>query len=502
MARMPMPEDRLKQLLAEATDAAVYDLTSISHSTIPTLRHRFGIPNPWAGAEIGIRKAAGRVVLERWKDWQDGVYPDPISREKLDKQVTRAAKGETRAKQTPTMTPAALLVAARQHFIGPGRGHWPSLDDLRRYCGETPETVKRLVENLIDRRLAVMDGDQVVPWEAKPSTVVVRQMTDEERARYGPPGPMSRMGERQPRPIGLFPDPNHPPTPEKQEVHDEMNRIDWPEDSVLIARAEKLMEQHDNWAAVLAQQIGCHHVTLRGRMADARFRLAQRAKEEAAATQQAEATPAVAQSTNLERSNERTGENRLHQSPPVVTEAPGQGVGSQALENPQNEAMSHAEALPLQPLAIVDNRTLEQRILDGDAPAEVQIGRLTEDQLLDVFGEEEADDAGADAGAVLATLERAVMDQANRSLATHVTLILIDESADLPAQVRPVHEHLTQAPECVGDRWAEPIRVNGYRDYRIWTAVGVVVLGDGPVFVMMPAGTRLVLQAAEAKGAA
>lgn len=359
-----------------------------------------------------------------------------------------------------TVTPPQLLVEIRRYHTGPGHGNWPTVAQLVKELQCSQEEVQQGVDWLIDRRMVDMEGDRVMLSEAKASPLIVRQMTAEERERYGPPN----RREPSSRPIGLFPSPdNKPETP--QEVQNEMptgTRIEWPSDEMFMVEVDAAKRIHGpEWALILARKYSSSQGTVRKVALEARHRLGM-------ADISGEPMPGQAEPT--ESSSVLDTPAAAHT---LASDEAKQGVGSPE-PTPASESPTDAQQ------GIYEDSWAQE--------AEREASALTT--------------PGEDLQAAMVTLDRVISEQAVATLATHATLILIDESADRPAQVMLVHEHLTQAPECIGDKWAEPIRVNGYRDYRIWTAVGFLLLDDGPTFVMMPVGVELVRTESRERGAA
>ncbi|MFZ5815339.1 MAG: hypothetical protein ACOY93_08545 [Bacillota bacterium] len=235
-----------------------------------------------------------------------------------------------------------------------------------------------------------------------------------------------------------------------QEVQEDMPKgipINWPTDEEFVRITEEAKAKHgDLWATIVAQQFGASAIYVKQRLDRVRARLRDQisAQEPPTENQRTVAPAASAVGEVLE------GE-MVSPGAPALVAAPGEGpeLGWPAPDQP------------------------------------VQTGRLTEEQLLSVFGEEEQ----ADTAALAATLERAVDDQHRASLVTHRTLILIEQpDPQVMPVVRRELEHVARAPEQPGDDWAEPLRVDGRRTYRMWTCVGMV---DPATCILFPAGALL-----------
>lgn len=425
---------------------------------------------------------------------------------------------------TQPLTPKHLAERLERYHRAARR--WPMEEELPAYLRRPGPEVAACIDALVQEQRFMRRSGMVVPWESTAAPA--------------------------PRPVVVEPTQAPPPKPPTKPVTKcRRPRVNWPPDAELVAMADRLKAEGERWAVIMAAELNCRPQTIPSKVSAARTRLAKVAAQPAAveppddpdpephvkedSPQEVERMPKtiewppiaeflalveeyqnvhkgewairLARQLKCRSSSVRRHFNELRRrppqaptmqpltvqpaaestapdssdvSPPVATAEPGEGVGGPQDGMAQNEPTSPAGArIKVEPVKV----TFPQTFIP--LPTE-----FLESMLL------------AECEAYPWLLTWTGRTSSASTLATHATLILVDESDEYPAQVRVVHEQLTQAPDQIGDQWGEAVRVDGLRTIRIWICVGRLEVQGAPLCVMMLQDAAVVRAETRERGAA
>lgn len=323
-----------------------------------------------------------------------------------------------------------MALLAQLHVYYRRENGWPTLRELAVFTELPVEQVQRLVDILVDRRYVRVEGETIYPWEAGPSPVVTYRLSPEEiAARYGPP---ARPGDR---------------AEARRQVAGELLGC-WPERSTSTTAKEESERmptgQRVNWPDPRELVAMADELTAEGRSAAAVIA----------------ARLGVSPATVRKKLQEARHVVTLLQlkedgvlAPEETTDTPDPGEAPSSAD-----VMVEAEAEA--------NRLVEASDSGQDARSEATGTPTSSKEETPASGPQDASEQG--------------------DLRTFQHLILVS-----PTEVRVELVHITMAPEMPGDEWPEIVRVDGRRQVRIWSCIGVQRVGDQPVAVMTPKGYAL-----------
>lgn len=335
-------------------------------------------------------------------------------------------------------TPMALL--AQLHVYYRRENGWPTLRELAVFTELPVEQVQRLVDILVDRRYVRVEGETIYPWEAGPSPVVTYRLSPEEiAARYGPP---ARPGDR---------------AEARRQVAGELLGC-WPERSTSTTAKEESERmptgQRVNWPDPRELVAMADELTAEGRSAAAVIAARLGVSPATVRKKLQEARHVV---TLLQLKEEGV------LAPEETTDTPDPGEAPSSAD-----VMVEAEAEA--------NRLVEASDSGQDARSEATGTPTSSKEETPASGSQDAPVAG--------------------DLSTFRRMLLVD-----PERVTAVREldHVTRAPEKVGDHWAQPVWKKGYLRWREW--VCVAVLADGTCLMVPPAAARAAEESVERRTA-
>lgn len=405
-------------------------------------------------------------------------------------------------------TPVALL-AQVMAFYHRYNG-WPTVQELITHTGLPPDQVRSLLDVLLDRRLVQLDGETVYPWEAGPSPVVTYRLSPEEiAARYGPPN----------RPVGK------PHTTEEAENMPKGVYIAWPPAAELVAMANEIQERGGNVLGELAERFACSTFTIKKQLRQARRAILQTASKEVGgaveATAQGEPGPVNAPTTApadeeagetmsqhvnwpdphtlVRMADELTAEGRSA----AAVIAARLGVHPGTVRKKLQEARHVVTLLQLKEDGVLAPEETTDTPDPGEAPSSADVMVEAEAEANRLV---EASDSGQDARSEATGTPTSSKEETPASgpqnapvagdLSTFRRMLLVD-----PERVTAVREldHVTRAPEKVGDHWAQPVWKKGYLRWREW--VCVAVLADGTCLMVPPAAARAAEESVERRTA-
>lgn len=240
-ACVPMPDDLLRQILAETTNTAVKLLTGYSMQSIFEARERLGVPNTWTGRSSRFMMAAGRLAQKRWVAWQDSP-PSPLSRDELEQLIQAEAdanRGAPSASEEPPLALGDVLEQIRQFREEQHR--WPTCPELAAIMKRKLDLVNRRVNSLMLNGFVERDGHTIciTPHAESPSATKTETWTPEQvKAHLAAiiPKPQRVLAGGQ---MPVAPDPQ--PNPEVNTEVVTAPTVSWPpSDKALLAEEQEI----------------------------------------------------------------------------------------------------------------------------------------------------------------------------------------------------------------------------------------------------------------------
>ncbi|WP_374712265.1 hypothetical protein [Symbiobacterium terraclitae] len=383
-------------------------------------------------------------------------------------------------------TPVALLAQVTGWYHR--HNGWPTVHDMVQHTGLTPETVRELLDVLVDRRFVKVDRQTIYAWEAGPSEVVTYRLSPEEiAARYGPPN----------RPAAK------PQTTEEAENMPKGVYIAWPPAAELVAMANEIQERGGNVLGELAERFACSTFTVRKQLQLARRAILQAAPEEAGGAVEATAQgePGSANAPSTAQADEEADETMAHVDWPdpqtlvrMADELAAEGRTAAAVIavrlgiHPGTVRKKLQEARRLV-AAMTKGEAVSPDAPDpGEAPSPGELMQEAEEEASRLVAASvgQPDARSVDPGISDHPREETAVSEAHTTpapeeLATFRQMLLVDPGA---LTTRWERDHVTRAPEKEGDHWAQPVRERGFLRWREW--VCVAVLADGTCLMVPP----------------